>query len=93
VYIIGKVSAGGAFQKLPRLQRGDRVVLRTRAGALTYTVRGIDDKPARGLTRDPGFSRRVEGRLVLVGIRYRSGDERTGRILVVTAQLTGARSG
>jgi len=91
VYVIGKVSSGGAFARLPKLHRGTTVVLRTRTGLLTYTVQAITERAARGLTKDATFMQRHPGRLQLVGIRYDAGGDRTGEILVVTAQLTGTR--
>jgi hypothetical protein len=91
VYLIGKVTAGGALQRLPRLHRGTRIFLRTQTGVLTYTVQATADRQARGLATRPDFAKRVAGRLQLVGIRYDASGDRTGRILVVTAQLTGAR--
>lgn len=92
VFIVGKVSAGGAFERLPQLRPGTQVLLRTGSGRLTYTVREVTERRATGLTRDLGFARRVPGRLQLVGIRYDSRGERTRRVLVVTAELTGARA-
>lgn len=90
VYLIGKVSASGAFARLPSLHRGTRITVRTQTGVLTYTVQAVDEKPAQGLTKDAAFTEAHRGRLQLVGIRY-AGSARTGTILVVTAQLTGAR--
>jgi hypothetical protein len=91
VYVIGKVSAGGAFAKLPQVHRGTRITLRTRNGALTYTVQAATERSAKGLTKDDTFTARYVGRLQLVGIRYDADGDRTGKILVVTAQLTAAR--
>lgn len=92
VYLIGKVSADGAFERLARLHRGGRLSLRTQTGLLTYTVHTTVARPAAGLTHTTVFTHHVPGRLVLVGIRYDSHGDRTGTIVVVTAQLTGARS-
>jgi len=93
VYVIGKVSTGGAFAKLAKLHRGSRVTLRTQNGVLTYTVHSVVGKPAKGLTADATFRERRAGRLQLVGIRYDSRGDRTGTMIIVTAQLTGARTG
>jgi len=93
VFLIGKVSANGAFQKLPRLHSGSHVTLRTQTGLLTYTVRTVTRRKAAGLTHDPTFARRVPNRLQLVGIRYDSHGDRTGTVVVVTAELTRARAG
>jgi hypothetical protein len=93
VFIVGKVSPGGAFERLPRLRRGTDVLLRTQSGRLTYTVQAVTERRAAGLTRDLAFAKRVPGRLQLVGIRYDASGDRTGRVLVVTAVLTAARAG
>lgn len=91
VFLIGKVSNSGAFEKLPNLKRGSRITLRTDSGVLTYTVQAIATKASAGLTKDAAFVGRHVGRLQLVGIRYTAAGDRTGATLVVTAQLTGAR--
>jgi hypothetical protein len=91
VYVIGKIATGGAFAKLPQVHRGTRITLRTRTGVLTYTVQATTERAAQGLTRDDTFTARHVGRLQLVGIRYDGRGDRTGKVLVVTAQLTAAR--
>ncbi|MFL6024268.1 MAG: hypothetical protein ACJ72O_13095 [Marmoricola sp.] len=91
VYVVGKVSSGGAFEKLPKLRRGTRITLRTDAGVLTYTVQATATRAAQGLTSDPGFTKRVVGRLQLVGLRYDARGNRADTVLIVTAQLTSAR--
>lgn len=93
VYVIGKVSTQGAFAKLVKLHRGVRISLHTDTGVLSYTVQVVTERRAAGLTTDPTFIEGRAGRLQLVGIRYDVKGDRTGMILVVTAQLTGARSG
>ncbi|RNL79257.1 hypothetical protein EFL95_09600 [Nocardioides marmorisolisilvae] len=91
VFLIGKVSSGGAFEKLPDLHRGAQITLRTQTGVLTYTVHTVVGHKATGLTKDSTFTQRVPGRLQLVGIRYDRSGDRTGTVVLVTAQLTGAR--
>jgi hypothetical protein len=93
VYVIGRVYAGqdSAFAALPRLRVGSRVSVRTDRGTMTYTVSAATLKPEAGLRRDPLFTARQPGRLVLVGIRYDAAGNRLAKALVVTAQLTGAK--
>ena len=93
VYVIGKMSAGGAFARLGRLHRGNRISLRTDTGVLTYTVQAAREVPARGLTENASFKLAHVGRLQLVGIRYDARGDRTGTIRLVTAQLTATRPG
>jgi hypothetical protein len=93
VYVIGRVYADGdsAFADLPRLKAGAKVSIRTDSGTMTYTVSASTLKPEAALADDPLFTARKAGRLVLVGIRYDESDDRLDEVLVVTAQLTGAR--
>lgn len=91
VYVVGKVTTGGAFARLPAVRRGDRISLYTDRGVLTYTVQAAAEKASRGLTRDPGFTQVHRGRLQLVGVRYDADGNRAETVLVVTAQLTAAR--
>ncbi|MFL6158750.1 MAG: hypothetical protein ACJ72D_21895 [Marmoricola sp.] len=93
VYLIGKVSAGAAFAKLPGTSDGAHVFLHTRTGMLTYTVQAVATHRAAGLTHDRSFMLRVPGRLQLVGIRYDAKGDRTGTVVVVTAVLSSARAG
>lgn len=93
VYVIGRVVAGdsdSAFAELPGLRRGAKVSIRTDRGTLTYTVRASTLEPEAALPRDPLFTARTAGRLVLVGIRYAASGDRLNQALVVTAELTGA---
>lgn len=96
VFLIGKVYRDGAsaFDDLPRVKVGAKVAVRTDAGVLTYTVRSSTSRPAKGLLRRPEFTARTPGRLVLVGILFDSrDDQRTGRYLIVVAQLSAVRKG
>jgi len=93
VYLIGKVSAGGAYAELPRTRDGAHVFLHTRTGMLTYTVQAVATRRAAGLTHDKSFMLKVPGRLQLVGIRYDAKGDRTGTVVVVTAVLSSARAG
>jgi hypothetical protein len=95
VYVIGRVRADGdsAFAKLPRLEAGSTVSIRTDNGTLTYTVRTTTLKQSSGLEHDPLFRTHKPGRLVLLGIRYDASGDRLAKALVVTAELTGAKRG
>ncbi|MCW2755358.1 MAG: hypothetical protein JWQ32_2769 [Marmoricola sp.] len=91
VYIVGKVDGPtSAFRRLGALHAGSKVVLRTDTGLLTYTVRSVGTHRANGLLTGPAFRAHVPGRLILIGIEY-SGANRTGSVLVVTAQLSAAK--
>ncbi len=91
VYVVGNVAgASSAFQHLGRLHTGSRIVIRTDVGLLTYTVGTVAQHRASGLTSDPAFRARKPGRLVLVGLEY-TGSHRSRNVLLVTAQLSGAR--
>jgi hypothetical protein len=92
VYVIGQVEAGGdsAFANLPKLKAGSKVTLRTDTGTMTYTVTAANVKPENALDADPLFTKRVRGRLVLLGIQYDASGDRLDDALVVTARLSGA---
>lgn len=91
VFIVGKVDGPTtAFRRLGALHAGSKVVLRTDAGLLTYTVLSVGAHRANGLLTGPAFREHVPGRLILIGIEY-SGANRTGSVLVVTAQLSAAQ--
>lgn len=93
VYIVGttRPNGKGAFGRLPRLKPGAEVTIRTDRGRLTYTVVSAADRPTGGLANNDAFAARVQGRLILVGLRAdRSGDA-TGRAYVVVATLTAVR--
>ncbi len=91
VYVIGKIAgANSAFQHLGRLHTGSRIVLRTDVGLLTYTVGSVAQHRASGLLNDPAFRARLNGRLVLVGLEF-SGTHPSRNVLLVTAQLSGAK--
>jgi hypothetical protein len=93
VYVTGRILTGSAsaFAALPRLATGDTVAIRTDSGTMTYTVKASTEKAEAGLADDPLFTARTPGLLVLVGIRYDAPGERTGRAVVVTAELSAAR--
>jgi hypothetical protein len=92
VYVVGRVRADGdsAFADLPKVKAGAKVSIRTDNGTLTYTVGATTLRSAAGLERDPLFRKHKAGRLVLLGIRYDASGDRLAKVLVVTAQLTGA---
>ncbi|MFL6060959.1 MAG: hypothetical protein ACJ72E_06995 [Marmoricola sp.] len=92
VVVIGKSYTRGvsAFDTLPRIRTGARIVIRTDSGDLTYTVRSVTTQKAAGLARTPTLRAKAPGRLVVVGIGYdRSGHE-TGRATVVVAEVSAA---
>lgn len=94
VYLIGKVyrDSASAFAHLPRVKVGNRIRIRTDSGVLTYQVSSASDQRARGILRSKLFTSKVPGRLVLVGILYRSHDTvRTGQYLVLVARLVAAK--
>lgn len=93
VVVVGKVLAGGdgALGHLPELRTGGTVSIRTEAGTMTYTVVGSARLPVSGLASAPAITQHVQGRLVLVGIRYAATGERLADALVVTASLSGAQ--
>lgn len=97
VFLIGKVYTQGAsaFAGLGAVRAGDVVTLRTQnVDILKYTVSSTATRPASGMLRSTEFTAKVPGRLVLAGILYDGqDDQRTGRYLVVIAQLSGATSG
>jgi hypothetical protein len=91
VYVLGRVRTDAAFARLGDLRKGSTVSIRTDSGTLTYTVLATALRQEDGLSRDPLFRRHHAGRLVLVGIRYDASGDRLGKVLVVTAQLSGAK--
>lgn len=97
VFLIGKVYRQGAsaFDDLPSVRVGNTITVRTQnRGVLTYTVQSSTSRPASGLLGTPDFTAKKPGRLVLVGILFDAKDnQRTGKYLVVVAQLTRAKRG
>jgi hypothetical protein len=91
VYVIGTVTADGAFANLADLKHGSKVSIQTDNGTMTYTVSATTLKPADRLSSDPLFTAHKPGRLVLVGIRYDASGDRLDDALVVTAQLSAAK--
>jgi hypothetical protein len=90
VYVVGRVRPDAAFARLGDLRRGSKVAIRTDSGTLTYTVGSTALRPKAGLDASSLFRRHRAGRLVLVGIRYGASGDRLDKVLVVTAQLSGA---
>ncbi|RNL64082.1 hypothetical protein EFK50_05915 [Nocardioides marmoriginsengisoli] len=92
VYVIGKTNSRGvsAFDTLPRIKVGAKIVIRTDNGDLTYTVRTVGTRAASGLARNAGIAAKTPGRLILIGVRYDNAQNLTGQAVVVTADLTGA---
>lgn len=97
VFLIGKVYRQGAsaFDDLPSVTVGKTITVRTQnGGVLTYTVQSTASRPASGLLKTAEFTAKTPGRLVLVGILFDAKDDkRTGKYLVVVAQLSGAKRG
>jgi hypothetical protein len=94
VFLVGKVyrQSDSAFDRLPAVKKGAKISVRTDSGVLTYTVVSTASVPAKGLLSTGTLTRKVPGRLVLVGILFDArDDQRTGKYLVVVAQLSGAR--
>lgn len=96
VFVIGKVYRQGdaAFDGLQSVEVGDKVVVRTDNGTLTYTVQVSEDRAAAGIASTSDFTAKVAGRLVLLGVLFdATDDDRTGKYRVVVAQLSAARPG
>lgn len=95
VYVVGRTdtAAGSALRALPRMGVGNRITIRTDSGRITYTVRRKQDLAERALLRDRTFTAKSPGRLYLIGVRYDSTGRRTGRVLMLTAELTAASRG
>jgi hypothetical protein len=93
VYIVGKINGpGSAFRRLATVRARTRIAIRTDAGLLTYTVTSVRGRRAQGLLTDPTFRAHVPGRLILIGVVY-SGANRTGSLVLVTAELSGVKRG
>ncbi len=93
VYVFGRVRPAGdsAFADLSKVTVGATVSIRTDSGTMTYTVSEKKLKAESGLAQSSLFTTHQPGRLVLVGIRYDDTGSRLDKVLVVTAQLTGAK--
>jgi hypothetical protein len=94
VFVIGKSLTRGvsAFDTLPAIKVGARIVIRTDSGDLTYTVRSVTRRSAAGLARTPTFTAKVPGRLVAVGLGYDRSGSTTGRAVVVVAEISAAHA-
>jgi hypothetical protein len=92
VYVIGKSYTKGvsAFDTLPRIRAGAKIVIRTDSGDLTYTVTSVATEPSAGLARTQLFTAKVPGRLVVVGLGYDRSGSLTGKAVVVVAEISGA---
>lgn len=97
VFLVGKVYREGAsaFDDLPSVKVGATITVTTQnKGVLTYTVQSSTSRPGSGMLTSAEFTEKKPGRLVLVGILYDAqDDQRTGKYLVVVAQLSGAKQG
>ncbi|HEX4190060.1 MAG TPA: hypothetical protein VHZ06_03630 [Marmoricola sp.] len=92
VVIIGKTFTRGqsAFDTLPQVKTGARIVIRTDSGELTYTVLSTATERAAGLASTSAFSRTTPGRLYVVGVEYDRSGHLTGKDYVVLAEISGA---
>ncbi|HET6152448.1 MAG TPA: hypothetical protein VFE15_05790 [Marmoricola sp.] len=92
VVVVGKTFTEGqsAFDTLPQVKTGARIVIRTDSGDLTYTVRSTAIRPAAGLASTVAFTRSTPGRLYVIGIEYDRSGRLTGKDFVVLAEITGA---
>ncbi|MCW2784432.1 MAG: hypothetical protein JWP74_949 [Marmoricola sp.] len=92
VYVVGKIDGSkSAFRTLAQVHTGSRISIRTDSGTLTYTVTSVGSHRASTLTHDASFRARHPGRLYLIGLRYTKSGSREATVLLVTAELSGAR--
>lgn len=92
VVVIGKSFTRGvsAFDTLPKIRRGAKIVIRTDSGDLTYTVGSVTTQDADGLARTPTLRTKAPGRLVVIGLGYDRSGHPTGKAVVVVAEVSAA---
>jgi hypothetical protein len=94
VVIVGADNPDGdsSFAQLGDVKPGDEVSLETYEGRLTYTVRTVGLRPVADEVDDPALAK-APGRLVLIGARYDTTQNRLDEDLFVVAELTGVTQG